>query len=158
MIILTNNELEIGIYPGRCIQAKNLKKNTERTIKWSEVKKSGILRLFTENLMNRLTYELNGITGMIFDYESIDEEATEQPMKVQSFQPQPEPPVRKLTSKMFLKSKEVEEYYGLNAHTLANWRHQRVGPKYHKVGGAIRYKVEDLNEFMEMGRIKTGAI
>jgi len=154
MIVLNNNELEIGIYPGRCIQAKNLKKHTERTIKWNDVKKSGVLRLLTENLMNRLTYELNGITGMIFDYEPI-EEAAERPENARPLEPQPEPPVRKLTSKMFLKAKEVEEFYGLNARTLANWRHQRVGPKYHKVGGAIRYKVEDLNEFMERGRIKT---
>jgi hypothetical protein len=158
MIILNNNELEIGIYPGRCIQAKNLKKHTERTIKWSEVRKSGILRLLTENLMNRLTYELNGITGVIFDYEPI-EEATEQPMKAQSLQPQPDPPVWKPSSqKMFLKSKEVEELYGLKAQTLANWRYQGVDPKYHKIGGAVRYKVEDLNDFMEKGRIKTDSI
>jgi len=102
MIVLNNNELEIGIYPGRCIKAKNLKKNTEGTIRWSEVKKSGVLRLLTENLMNRLTYDLNGITGMIFDYEPIEGEATDQPVNVQSFKPQPDPTATKPSPKMFL--------------------------------------------------------
>ena len=60
MIGLRDNNLEIGIYPGRCIEAKNDKKQSERSIKWNEVKKSPILRHLTENLMTRLTYELNG--------------------------------------------------------------------------------------------------
>jgi hypothetical protein len=37
MIVLNDNDLEIGIYPGRCIKAKNYKRRTERSIKWSEV-------------------------------------------------------------------------------------------------------------------------
>ena len=66
MIVLSNNDFEIGIYPGRGIEAKNFKRQTERSIKWSEVKKSDILRYITENLMNRLTYELNGYSEMVF--------------------------------------------------------------------------------------------
>jgi hypothetical protein len=65
MIVLSDNDFEIGIYPGRCIEAKNLKRRTERSIKWSEVKKTHILRYLTENLMNRLTYEVNGYCGAI---------------------------------------------------------------------------------------------
>ncbi len=30
----------------------------------------------------------------------------------------------------------------------------RIGPKYHKVGGAVRYKVEDLEKFMENKKIR----
>ncbi len=54
MIVLSDNDLEIGIYPDRCIEAKNYKKQTERSIRWSEVKKSAILRHLTEKLMSRL--------------------------------------------------------------------------------------------------------
>ena len=55
MIVLNDNDLEIGIYPGRCIKAKNYRRRTEKSIKWSEVKKSFILRHLTENLLSRLT-------------------------------------------------------------------------------------------------------
>ena len=64
--------------------------------------------------------------------------------------------IKKLSSKLFLKSTEVQELYGISAQTLANWSSKKVGPKYHKVGGAVRYKVEDLDKFMESKRIKTG--
>jgi predicted DNA-binding transcriptional regulator AlpA len=61
----------------------------------------------------------------------------------------------KFTPKLFLKSAEVEEIYGISASTLANWRSKRRGPKYHKVGGSVRYKVEDLDKFMESKKIRT---
>jgi len=140
MIVLSDNDFEIGIYPGRCIEAKNLKRQTIKSIKWSEVKKSIILRHLTENSMNRLTYELNGYSGVIFGYEQIEEESR---------------PIIKLSEhKLFLKSTEVEKLYSISARTLANWRHKRRGPKYHKVGGAVRYKVEDLDKFMESKKIR----
>ena len=154
MIVLSDNDLEIGIYPGRCIEAKNLKKKKERSIKWSEVKKSHILRHLTENLMSRLTYELNGYSGMLFNYEQIEEES--RPVtKIEQTEAKPEIHIKKLTPKMFLKSTEVEELYSISAHTLANWRHKMTGPKYHKVGGAVRYKAEDLDQFMESKKIRT---
>lgn len=153
MIVLSDNDLEIGIYPGRSIEAKNYKRRTERSIKWSEVRKSAVLRHLTENLMSRLTYELNGYGGMIFGYEQIDEES--RPItKIERKEAKPEIHKR-LTPKLFLKSTEVENLYGISAHTLANWRSKKLGPKYHKVGGAVRYKVEDLNKFMESKKIRT---
>ena len=154
MIVLSDNDLEIGIYPGRCIEAKNYKRQTERTIKWSEVKQSVILRHLTENLMSRLTYELNGYNGTIFNYEQIQEER--RPVtKIEQTETKQEINKKKLAPKLFLKSTEVEELYGINARTLANWRHKMTGPKYHKVGGAVRYKVEDLDQFMETKKIRT---
>ncbi len=154
MIVLSDNDFEIGIYPGRCIEAKNYKKRSERSIKWSEVKKSDILRHLTENLMSRLTYALNGYSGMIFSYEQIEEES--RPVtKIEQTETKPETHIKKLTPKLFLKSTEVEELYGIRAGTLANWRYKMVGPKYHKVGGSVRYKVEDLDKFMESKKIRT---
>ena len=37
--------------------------------------------------------------------------------------------------------------------TLRNWRHQRKGPAYLKISRAVRYKVEDLENFMNSKRI-----
>ncbi len=153
MIVLSDNDLEIGIYPGRCIETKNCKSRTERSIKWSEVRKSPVLRHLTENLMSRLTYELNGYGGMVFGYEHIEEES--RPMtKIERTETKPDIN-KKITPKLFLKSTEVQELYGISAQTLANWRSKKVGPKYHKVGSSVRYKVEGLDKFMESKRIKT---
>jgi len=152
MIVLCDNDLEIGIYPGKCIEAKNIKRRTERTIKWGEVKNSHILRHLTENLMSRLTYELNGYGSMIFGYEQIEEESRS---TTKIDRPEAKPDISKeLTPKRFLKSSEVEEIYGISARTLANWRSEMRGPKYHKVGGAVRYKVEDMENYMESKKIR----
>jgi hypothetical protein len=32
--------------------------------------------------------------------------------------------------------------------TLQNWRHRGGGPKYVKVGGSVRYRREDLEEYI----------
>ena len=121
MIVLSDNDFEIGIYPGRCIEAKNLKRHTERSIKWSEIKKSDILRYLTENLMNRLTFELNGYSGMIFGYGQIEEEESRSIKQIDRTDAIPDINM-KLTPKLFLKSTEVENIYGISASTLANWR------------------------------------
>lgn len=48
-----------------------------------------------------------------------------------------------------LTPKEVSEIYGLPVGTLANWRYQRRGPKYHIVGKRkILYFVKELEEFL----------
>lgn len=154
MIVLQDDKTEIGIYPGRCIEEKNLKTQTERSIKWSEVKKSNMLRHLTENLMSRLIYELNGFSGMIREFQRIEDEPqihskTELPEK------KPEAIMTKPTQKLFLNANEVEELYGFKTQTLANWRFNCIGPKYHKVGRSVRYKVEDLEEFLEAKKIRT---
>ena len=90
---------------------------------------------------------------MVFGYEQIDEER--RPItKIDRSETKPDINI-KLTPKLFLKSSEVQNLYGINVSTLANWRSKRIGPKYHKVGGAVRYKVEDLDNFMESKKIRT---
>ncbi len=37
--------------------------------------------------------------------------------------------------------------------SLRNWRHLGRGPVYHKRGRMVRYKVQDLLNFMAAGRI-----
>ena len=38
---------------------------------------------------------------------------------------------------------------GFTYGTLRTWRNQKKGPVYSKIGSAIRYKVEDLQQYME---------
>ena len=46
--------------------------------------------------------------------------------------------------KMFLTPTELATYWCMASHTLANWRHQGIGPKFTKVGARIIYAVDDV--------------
>jgi hypothetical protein len=41
----------------------------------------------------------------------------------------------------------------IGVQTLRNWRHMRKGPTYLKIGRSVRYRLDDLNKFMENNRI-----
>ena len=45
--------------------------------------------------------------------------------------------------------KQAAKFLGLGTQTLRNWRHLVKGPKYIKMGRAIRYNIEDLEEFIQ---------
>jgi predicted DNA-binding transcriptional regulator AlpA len=53
-----------------------------------------------------------------------------------------------------LTPEEAAEFVGVNVGTLAKWRCLRSdGPKFSRLGGkAIRYRMEDLVEFVEQNR------
>lgn len=44
------------------------------------------------------------------------------------------------------------EYVGLKAQTLRKWRGRARGPVFYRVGVAIRYRVSDLNRWLESCR------
>jgi DNA-binding transcriptional MerR regulator len=48
---------------------------------------------------------------------------------------------------------EASALLGVAIQTLRNWRHQRKGPAYLKLGRSIRYQIEDIKSFMEAHRI-----
>jgi hypothetical protein len=43
---------------------------------------------------------------------------------------------------------------GCAPRTLANWRSQHRGPRFIRVGRLIRYRVEDLQEFLNAGVVE----
>lgn len=43
---------------------------------------------------------------------------------------------------------EAAEYLSVGYSTLKKWRVNGDGPRYAKVGKAVRYRVEDLNEWL----------
>jgi len=48
---------------------------------------------------------------------------------------------------------EAAKMLSASPQTLRNWRCQRRGPVYSKRGKMIRYRVQDLLDFMNAGRI-----
>ena len=49
--------------------------------------------------------------------------------------------------------KEAARLLGLSVITLRNYRHQRRGPIYYKLGRSVRYSLKDIMEFVEQRRI-----
>ncbi len=54
-----------------------------------------------------------------------------------------------MLEKKFLSPQELSDRWGgrISVRTLANWRTQGVGPQFTKVGGAVLYSAEKLNEY-----------
>lgn len=52
-----------------------------------------------------------------------------------------------------LNEAEAADLLGLRAKTLCRWRWQDRGPAYCKVGGAIRYRPQDLEAFIASGLV-----
>ena len=48
---------------------------------------------------------------------------------------------------IYINEKQAALYLGLERHTLTRWRWAGKGPRFYKVGGAVRYKVADLESF-----------
>jgi hypothetical protein len=51
--------------------------------------------------------------------------------------------------------REVAKITGLAVQTLRNYRFQRKGFPYSKVGGSVRYRLDDILGFMESHKIQT---
>jgi hypothetical protein len=49
--------------------------------------------------------------------------------------------------------KEAAKTMCVAIQTLRNWRHLRKGPAYIKLGRSVRYRIEDLINFIERHRI-----
>lgn len=52
-----------------------------------------------------------------------------------------------------LSTEEASVYLGLSAATLNQWRFQKKGPLYIRMGGSIRYRRTDLDAFVETSRV-----
>ena len=47
------------------------------------------------------------------------------------------------------------EIVGCAPRTLANWRSQRRGPRFIRVGRLIRYRIEDLESYLDSRIVET---
>ncbi len=44
---------------------------------------------------------------------------------------------------------QFEATYGVSRKTLANWRVKGEGPRFVKIGGAVRYRAEDVTAWID---------
>lgn len=52
-----------------------------------------------------------------------------------------------------LHTAHAAEILNVSISTLNKWRHYGTGPKYSKLGRAVRYEMSDLLEFVEQQKI-----
>lgn len=44
--------------------------------------------------------------------------------------------------------RDVAARFGISEHTLATWRTKGIGPRYLKVGSAVRYRLADVEDWI----------
>jgi predicted DNA-binding transcriptional regulator AlpA len=42
----------------------------------------------------------------------------------------------------------VAKFYGISVATIRRWRWLRTGPKFHKLGASVRYRLADLEAYL----------
>jgi predicted DNA-binding transcriptional regulator AlpA len=55
-----------------------------------------------------------------------------------------------------LTPEETARYLRYKAQTLAFWRMKRMGPRFVKTGHSVRYRVSDLEDWIERRTVTTG--
>ena len=60
----------------------------------------------------------------------------------------------KRIQKMFLSPEEVSTILGLKLGTLEQWRSQKKGPDYFKIGGCVRYHASEIEDWIESRRVR----
>lgn len=58
-----------------------------------------------------------------------------------------------MDNQRYVNDVEAAKIISSSAQTLRNWRHIGRGPAYSKRGRMVRYKVADLLDFMNSGRV-----
>lgn len=48
---------------------------------------------------------------------------------------------------------EAARLIGVAVQSLRNWRHQRKGPAYLKISRSVRYRLEDLEDYINSKRV-----
>lgn len=51
---------------------------------------------------------------------------------------------------------KAAEILGLAKGTMAVWRHEGKGPKYHKFESAVRYRFQDLQDYIKQRSVQAG--
>ncbi len=54
-----------------------------------------------------------------------------------------------------LNTRDAARYLAVSVPTLTRWRSQGVGPRWARLGGSVRYRLADLQEFVEAGMAAT---
>ena len=54
---------------------------------------------------------------------------------------------------LYLCQEHVSRRWGISTRTLEGWRYLRKGPRFVRIGGRIRYRLSDLEEFERLGAV-----
>ena len=52
-----------------------------------------------------------------------------------------------MTAKEFFNQIDLSRRWGISTRTLEQWRWRGEGPKFIKIGGSVRYRVEDVEAY-----------
>jgi len=52
----------------------------------------------------------------------------------------------------------VSRRWGISTRTLEGWRYRHKGPSFVRIGGRVRYRLSDLEEFERRGSVTTGEL
>lgn len=58
----------------------------------------------------------------------------------------------------FLSPNEAAGTLKIGADTLANWRCQKIGPRYVKIGGRVFYRPTDISDWIERHTVETESV
>lgn len=50
----------------------------------------------------------------------------------------------------------VSRRWGISTRTLEGWRYRQKGPNFVKIGGRVRYRLSDLEDFERLGSVISG--
>lgn len=62
-----------------------------------------------------------------------------------------------MSAQLFLNQTELSRRWKISPRTLERWRWLGIGPRYHKIGGRVVYKMPNIEEF-ENGRSFTSTM
>ena len=51
------------------------------------------------------------------------------------------------SERKFLTQNEVADRLRINERTVEGWRWKGIGPAFHKIGGVVRYSLEDIEQY-----------
>lgn len=51
-------------------------------------------------------------------------------------------------SKGLVNERGAADYLGMNIRTIQSWRQQHKGPRFIRIGTHVRYRIEDLEQFV----------
>lgn len=55
-----------------------------------------------------------------------------------------------MTPSSLLTSDDLAKRWAISTSTVARWRTDRIGPVYVKIGGQVRYRIQDIEQYEDL--------
>lgn len=60
-----------------------------------------------------------------------------------------------MKAEQLMTADQVAEYLQVSTKTMDDWRRKKHGPRWIKVGGSIRYRVRDVDAYLDAQTVET---